>query len=69
MSTDVLEQVVQRSIDDQAFRERIGSDPAGALAGYELTADERDAFTRGDQTKLQALGVAERLSKSIRHGG
>jgi hypothetical protein len=69
MSTATLEQVIQRAIDDSAFRKRLGDDASAALHDYELTADERDAVTAGDETKLRALGVEARLSKALRHGG
>ena len=39
MSKAALTQVVQRSINDPAFRRQIATDPA-ALRGYDLTAEE-----------------------------
>ncbi len=41
MSTAVLEQVIQRAIDDQGFREQVKSNPTAALGGYDLSQEER----------------------------
>lgn len=69
MSTAVLEQVIQRAMDDQSFKEQIRSNPETALGGYDLTAEEQAALTAGDDTKLMELGVEEKLSKGMRWGG
>jgi hypothetical protein len=69
MSTAVLEQVIQRAMDDQSFKEQIKSDPETALRSYDLTAEEQAALTAGDDTKLMELGVQEKLSKAFRWGG
>jgi predicted DNA binding protein len=69
MSTAVLEQVIQRAMDDQSFKEQIKSDPKTALGSYDLTAEEQAALTAGDDTKLMELGVQEKLSKAFRWGG
>ena len=36
-----------------------------ALAGYDLTADEKAALKSGNAAKLHELGVDERVTKSI----
>jgi len=68
MSTAVLEQVIQRAIDDQAFREQVKSNPTAALGGYDLSQEERTAVTSGDEAKLTALGIEPRLSKVYKVG-
>ena len=54
-----LEAVVHRASRDSAFRQTLLSDPAGTLAGYDLTSEEKAALrsirsylarTSGDQT-------------------
>jgi hypothetical protein len=42
---------------DPAFRERMKTDPAGALAGLPLTAEEREAILRGDVAQLRRWGA------------
>ena len=65
MSLDTLTRVIERASVDDAFRARLASDPAGALAGYDLSAEERAALLRGDRSQLQALGVDERTTKIL----
>lgn len=69
MSRQTVNQVIQKAISDAAFRRQLQRDPAGALAGFELTADERSAITSGDPTRLTALGVDQRMSKAFGLGG
>jgi hypothetical protein len=66
MSAATLERVIQRAIDDQAFISLMINDPGSALKDYELNDDERRALVAGDQGKLVALGVPEKLAKSMR---
>jgi hypothetical protein len=63
MSKEALAKVVQRAISDAGFRRQLSSDPAGALRGFDLTADERSAIRTGDVGRLSTLGVDQRMSK------
>ncbi|HZU07007.1 MAG TPA: Os1348 family NHLP clan protein [Chloroflexota bacterium] len=63
MSQEALAQVIERASTDAAFRAQLQSDPDRALAGYELTAEERAALLSGDPGQLQSLGVEQRVSK------
>ncbi|MEP6695141.1 MAG: Os1348 family NHLP clan protein, partial [Chloroflexota bacterium] len=69
MSKEALAKVVQRAISDAAFRRQLSSDPAGALRGFDLTADETSAIRTGDAGRLSTLGVDQRMSKSFALGG
>jgi hypothetical protein len=69
MSKDALAKVVQRAISDAGFRRQLSSDPAGALRGFDLTADEVSALRTGDAGRLSTLGVDQRMSKSFALGG
>lgn len=69
MSKQSVNQVIQRAIGDAAFRRQLQRDPAGALSGFDLTADERAAVTSADPTRLTALGVDQRMSKAFAIGG
>jgi len=61
--SEALTRVIERASADEAFRSRLQSDPAGALAGYDLTPEERAAVLGGDAGHLEALGLDTRVSK------
>ena len=69
MTQQALAKVVQRAIGDAAFRRQLNSDPAGALRGFDLTADEVSAVRAGDAGRLSALGIDQRMSKVFIAGG
>ena len=50
---------------DPAFRDRFRADPLQALAGADLSDEERDAFVRWDTRKLNELGGSLHLLLSI----
>ena len=53
---------------DSAFLARMKSDPAGAIAGYDLTAQERTAVLDGEVGELYLMGVnAFMLDSVARH--
>lgn len=54
--------MIERASTDEAFRSRLQSDPTGALAGHDLTPDERAALSSGDTVTMQALGVDARVT-------
>src|SRR3989442_1346225 len=47
MSIEALNAVLDRAMNDAAFRAKLAADPTSALAGYDLTDDERSRFTAG----------------------
>ena len=69
MASKNLGAVIQRAISDGAFRRQLQSDPAAALRGFNLTADEVAAIRSGDSSKLMSLGVDQRMSKAFSVGG
>jgi len=50
---------------DRAFRERFKADPAAALAGAELSDEERAAFVPWNPRRLNELGGSLHLVVSI----
>ena len=50
---------------DRPFRERFRTDPASALAGAELTDEERQAFVHWNPRRLNELGGSLHLVLSI----
>jgi hypothetical protein len=63
MSREAVARVIERASTDAAFRAQLGSNPESALAGYDLTPEERAAVLSGDSAALHALGVDPRISK------
>jgi hypothetical protein len=63
MTHTALVEVLERASVDATFRARIQSDPQDALAGYDLTAEERLAIIRGDSASRPPLGVDSRVTK------
>jgi hypothetical protein len=63
MSREALTQVVERASRDPAFRSQLQSSPDSALAGYDLTAEERAAVLSSDPGEVRSLGVDPRISK------
>jgi hypothetical protein len=61
--SEALNKLIERASADAAFRSRLESDPASALAGYDLTPEERSAVLSGDSGRLEALGLDARVTK------
>jgi len=68
MTETTVREIVRRAVSDAAFRSQLRSDPAKALAGISITAEERSALTSGDPARLTALGVDQRMSKAFAAG-
>jgi len=68
MTESTLKEIVHRAVRDGSYRAQLQSDPASALAGISLTADERAALTTGDPARLTALGIDSRMSKAFAAG-
>ena len=66
MSKVTVEQLIGKLLIDAAFRNTVVAGPASALAGYDLTDEERDAFTRIDTSSFDAAAshLDQRLSKA-----
>ena len=61
MTQEARETIVERAMSDPIFRAQLARDPAAALAGYDLTAEERAMFQAGT---ARAERLEERMSKS-----
>jgi hypothetical protein len=57
MSIYALNKLCHRTQNDRAFRAAMRSDPATAIAPYDLTAAEREALLAGDVARLWTMGV------------
>lgn len=65
MSRYDLNVVLYRLKKDRAFRDRFRADPAAALAGADLSEEERAAFVRWNPRRLNELGGSLHLVLSI----
>jgi hypothetical protein len=65
MSKAGVQAVVNKAMSDETFRKKLKENPSAALSGFDLTPEEINALKSGDKTKLQQLGVDERISKTI----
>ncbi len=65
MSRTVVEQVIGRLLMDAEFRKAFGLNAAQALAGFDLTAEERDAFSHLDPECFETVAndLEPRISK------
>jgi hypothetical protein len=65
MSQTAVEQIVGKLVISPEFRQALAADPTAALAGYDLTADEREALLRADMKSFSDAGALldERVSK------
>ena len=66
MSQKVVEQIIGRMLLDREFRKLVAADMGKALAGYELSEDERNGLKNIDLNDFhQAVsGLDERISKA-----
>jgi len=63
MSQDAMAKVIERASTDAGFRAQLKANPESALAGYDLTADERAAVLTSDSGRASDIGVDARVSK------
>ena len=65
MAHEDVVKVVERATTDPAFRAHLQRQPEAALAGYDLTVEERGAIMSADPNQLSAIGVDSRMTKSF----
>jgi len=65
MSKSNVEQIVGKLIIDAGFRQALKANPAQALAGYDLTAEERETLGQTDLSAFEeaATRLDVRISK------
>ena len=63
MSKQAMEAILGRTMLDDSYRHQFFADPIRALAGYELTKEERAALLSVDAETLDAF--AERLGVQL----
>ena len=67
MSREAVQVVIGKAVTDSKFREALFANPDKALAGYNLTEDEKAALKNIDAESMEALagGLDERISKAF----
>ena len=67
MSRTTLEEIIGRLVLDPEFRRQMAASREQALAGYELTLDERASLDSLNLAELEgaASALEERISKGI----
>jgi hypothetical protein len=67
MSQTTVEQIIGRLVLEPEFRRQMATDQAQALAGYDLTDDERASLSGLDLVELEgaATTLEERVSKGL----
>lgn len=65
MTMDAIEQVIGRAVLDEEFRELLFSDPEKALAGFDLTDEEREKLLTlaQDEFRESLGGLGKRITK------
>lgn len=65
MSQAAVEQILGKLMLDREFRTLLRENPQGALAGYELTTEEREGFATLDLADFDqaAAALEDRVSK------
>jgi hypothetical protein len=69
MSKAGIETVLGKAVSDEKFRKQLRENPDAALAGYDLTAEEKAAIKSGNASQLSELGVDVRITKGTDAGG
>ena len=67
MSKEAVQAVIGKAVSDSKFREALFANPDKALAGYELTDEEKAALKHIDAESMESLagGLDERISKAF----
>lgn len=68
MSRQGVAAFLTRVMEDEGFRNQLKASPDATLAQFDLTPDEVAAIKSADPSKIQELGVDERVSKAALAG-
>ena len=68
MPSVAFRELIERAITDDVFAERLKNEQEAALAGYDITEEERAALLSGDAEQQAAVGLDQRISKGYSSG-
>lgn len=63
MAKESIKMVITKIMEDADFRASLLSDPAQALAEFDLTAEEKEQLSSLDADMLEAEDLEERISR------
>ena len=63
MSREGVASFLVKVMEDEGFRSQLKASPEATLAQFDLTPEEIAAIKSADPSKIQELGVDERVSK------
>ena len=63
MSREGVASFLVKVMEDEGFRSQLKASPEATLAQFDLTPEEIEAIKSADPSKIQELGVDERVSK------
>ena len=66
MSEAAVAEILERALRDRVFAEQLASDPDVALAGYDLSEDERAAIRQGSAAAPTSAPLGDRPSMATR---
>ena len=69
MSKEGVVALIEKALSDEAFKAQLKANSKEALSQFDLTEEEIKAIAGGSEEQLKALGLDERLSKSVFGGG
>ncbi len=58
MSEKAMKEVIAKALTDDDFRKQLLSTPESALAGYDLTDEEKKSFQKFEGMRVELLGRA-----------
>ena len=63
--SEAFEQIIEKAVNDDAFRDLLLKDPMKATEGYQLTDEERDLLKNIDEGQLTTFagGLGDRTTK------
>ena len=64
MSREGVASFLVKVMEDEGFRSQLKASPEATLAQFDLTPEEIEAIKSADPSKIQELGVDERVSKT-----
>lgn len=64
MSYAEVSRFVTRALDDVKLRETLENNPDEAFHGFDLSADERSAIAKADETALRNIGLDPMTARS-----
>ncbi len=68
--SDIVKEIIERAVKDDAFRKMLFENPDAALKGYKLSDDDRALLSNLDEKSLATYGgeLGDRTTKGFMPG-